>query len=178
MDLEKRPLKPKAKRKRTGGMKKGYKYEPGTNKRKIPVVMENYDKEGNLIGETNLLPAITLQKLSITGILKKREMGLTIPEIADAFKVSTATINRALHDYRASMEAVTDFKAARGNVLADLQRRLLSSVSDLDIQKAPLGTKIVAFCHLYDKERLENDLSTANIANLHDDIAALRKEEE
>jgi hypothetical protein len=173
MGTKEKPIKPK--RKHTGGMKKGFKYPVDrVSKKKIPVVLEQYDDKGNLIGETNLLPAISHPKLSIMGILKKREMGLTIPEIANAFEVSPATINRALHDYRAATGAVEEFKAVRGNVLADLQRRLLNSVTDLDIKKAPLGSKILAFCQLYDKERLENDLSTANIATLHDDIAALR----
>lgn len=166
--------KPIKKRRKTGGVQKGFKYPPGSSPKKIPVVLEGYNEDGSLKGETTLLPAIIHAKLSITGILKKQEMGLTIPEIAKAFDVGTATINRALRDYRAATHAVTDFKAVRGNILADLQRKILSSITDLDIKKAPVGSRILAFCQLYDKERLENDLSTANIATLHDDIAALK----
>ena len=159
-------------KKHGGGWVKGRKRGP--SEKKIPVVLDGYDEDGNKTGEVNLLPVIHKQKISITGILKKQEMGLTLPEIAEAFSVSVATINRALRDYRAAVGAVKEFKAVRGNVLADLQRRILTSISDIDIKKAPFGTKILAFCQLYDKERLENDLSTANIATLHDDIAALK----
>ena len=146
----------------------------GPSEKKIPVVLDSYDDDGNKMGEISLLPVVHRQKVSITGILKKQEMGLTLPEIAEAFSVSVATINRALRDYRTAVGAVKEFKAVRGNVLADLQRRILTSISDIDIKKAPFGTKILAFCQLYDKERLESDLSTANISTLHDDIAALK----
>lgn len=149
---------------------------PGTvNPRKIPIVTDKYDDEGNKIGETNLLPAVIHQKISITDILRKQDSGKTISEIAKDFEVSVATINRALQSYRQAVGAVKEFKQVRGNLFADLQRRILTSITDIDIKKAPFGTKILALCQLYDKERLENDLSTANIATLHDDIAALKK---
>jgi hypothetical protein len=147
----------------------------GLSKSKIPVTLPGYDKDGHKIGEVSLLPVVHHQSISITGILKKQEMGLTLPEIAQAFDVSVATINRALRDYRAAVGVVKEFKGVRGNVLADLQRRILTSITDLDIKKAPFGTKVLAFCQLFDKERLENDQSTANIATLHDDIAALKR---
>ena len=148
--------------------------ERRVSKNKIPVVLTGYDKQGNKIGETNLLPAVIQKTLSINEILKSQENGLTISEIATNFKVSVATINRALRDYREASRAVSDFRQVRGNLFADLQLRILKSITDVDIKKAPFGSKILALCQIYDKERLENDLSTSNIATLHDDIANLK----
>jgi molybdopterin converting factor small subunit len=167
-------LKPKveAKAKPKGHWTKGKKR--GISKDKIPVVFEGYDKKGHLIGDVSLLPVVHQPKLDMDKILKQKEAGLSSVEIADHFKVSVSVVNRALRDYNKAFRQVTAFKTFRGSILADLQRRILTSISDLDIKKANLGTKIHALCQLYEKERLENDLSTANIATLHDDIAALK----
>ncbi len=63
-------------------------------------------------------------------------------------------------------EDTDDFKKHRADIFAHTQFRLLNSVTDEEIQKAPLGTKILAACQLYDKERLEAGKSTGNIAVL------------
>jgi hypothetical protein len=161
-------LKPKPK----GHWPKGKKR--GVSKDKIPVVFKGYDDNGHLIGDVSLLPVVHQPKLDMDKVLKQKEAGLSSAEIAEHFKVSVSVINRALRDYNKAFHQVTAFKTFRGSILADLQRRILTSISDLDIKKASFGTKVLALCQLYDKERLENDLSTANIATLHDDIAALK----
>jgi hypothetical protein len=51
---------------------------------------------------------------------------------------------------------------------------ILSSIDLKSIQKASMAARVLAFSILYDKERLERDLSTANVATLHDDIANLK----
>jgi hypothetical protein len=45
-----------------------------------------------------------------------------------------------------------------------MQSKLLSSITDAEIKKAPVGSRILAVAQLYDKERLERSLSTSNLA--------------
>jgi len=45
-----------------------------------------------------------------------------------------------------------------------LQHRLLSSITDDDIKKTPVGSRVLAAAQIYDKERLETDKSTQNQA--------------
>lgn len=62
----------------------------------------------------------------------------------------------------------------RKDILANLQLKLLKELDDEKI-KAMSGQQIVTSAAiLYDKERLERDLSTSNTALIHEDIAALR----
>jgi len=138
------------------------------------IVPEGYSSKGKKDNETNLLPAVTHSIADITSILKYQEAGHTFVEIAKHFKISESTVVRILKEYKQAIRGIEGFKTYRGDLLADMQRRILNSISDLDIKRAPFGVKILALCHLYDKERLENDLSTANVATLHDDIASLK----
>jgi len=69
----------------------------------------------------------------------------------------------------------------RADILAHTQLRLLKQLDDDRLKKAPAGTLVLAACQLYDKERLERGMSTANLASLTSDIAAIkakRKENE
>ncbi len=62
----------------------------------------------------------------------------------------------------------------RADILANIQLKLLSHLDNDRLQKAPAGSLVLAACQLYDKERLERGMSTANLAAIHADIAALR----
>lgn len=66
------------------------------------------------------------------------------------------------------------FQDNRADILANIQMKLLSHLDDDRLKKAPAGSLVLAACQLYDKERLERGMSTANLATIHADIAALR----
>ena len=66
------------------------------------------------------------------------------------------------------------FKRYRADIFSELQRRLLGSIADDDIKKAPMGSRVLAAAQIYDKERLERNLSTSNTASIRADIAALK----
>jgi hypothetical protein len=87
------------------------------------------------------------------------------------FKTS---VHAALKKYGLITERVKVFRKHRANILSELQETILNSIDLEDIETATLPARVLAFCKLYDKERLERDLSTANVATLHDDIASLK----
>lgn len=99
---------------------------------------------------------------------------LTSREIGKLANADHSTVVRTLQRYKIERQDVEDFKSHRGDIFAGLQHRLLASCTDADIQKAPLGSRILAAAQLYDKERLERNQSTANVATLHADIAAIK----
>jgi len=68
-----------------------------------------------------------------------------------------------------------DYKSHRADIFAGIQHKILASVSDEDIKKASLFQKAGVVGLLYDKERLERDMSTANIASFTADIAAYKR---
>ncbi len=61
----------------------------------------------------------------------------------------------------------TAFKENRADLLSIQQDRLINSLTDADIQKSSAYQKVGMFSLLYDKERLERDKSTSNIANVY-----------
>ena len=63
----------------------------------------------------------------------------------------------------------------RADILAHIQMKLLSELDDDRLKKAPAGSLVLAACQLYDKERLERGMSTANLASLTADIASVKR---
>jgi hypothetical protein len=63
------------------------------------------------------------------------------------------------------------------DILAGIQDRVLLSITDEDIKRASLLQRTTAVAQLYDKERLELDLSTANVS-IHQDILDMREMDE
>jgi hypothetical protein len=98
----------------------------------------------------------------------------TPPEIADTLGISNQAVHQCLKRYGIEVNHTQTYKEHRADVLAGMQAKLLSYVDDEKIQKAPMGSIVLAACQLYDKERLERDLSTSNTASVFGDIAALK----
>ena len=121
-----------------------------------------------------VLPVLTRYKIDVPKAVELRKHGLTYQEIATYFGCTRTSVHAALKKYGLITERVKVFRKHRANVLSELQEVILRSISIKDIQKASMPARVLAFCQLYDKERLERDLSTANVATLHDDIANLK----
>lgn len=102
---------------------------------------------------------------------------LSTREIGTLCDCSHPTVIRTLSRYHIEREALEDFKRNRADVFAGLQHRLISSCTDEDILKTPMGSRILAACQLYDKERLEQGKSTGNIAVLIDQIRQIKASE-
>lgn len=74
----------------------------------------------------------------------------------------------ALADYQQG--EVRQFVRDRADFLAEMQYRILSTIDNEEIKRAPFGTKIVSMGILFDKERLERGQTTEIIS--YDDIRA------
>lgn len=105
---------------------------------------------------------------------KAEHPDLTTREIGAIAECSHVSVINTLRRYGIEREHVDNFKRTRADILAGLQEKILNSLTDEDIQKAPMGSRVLAACQLFDKERLERDLSTSNVASVHADIAAIK----
>lgn len=106
--------------------------------------------------------------------LELREEGVSQAEIARQVDCSVTKVKSMFVKYDKALHKVLSYKGHRADILADLQRRILLSISDLDIKQSTMVARVQALCNLYDKERVERNLSTANIVTIHDDVAAIR----
>ncbi len=94
-------------------------------------------------------------KVPVTRLLELRNAGLTMQEIADLCKCSPANVSARLRAVKADFKGLSVFKDKRPDILALLQQKLLYSLSDKDIKRMPGGSRVLAMCQLYDKERIE-----------------------
>lgn len=99
---------------------------------------------------------------------------LTTREVAKICDTDHSYVVQVMQRYNITSNIVDDYKVNRADIFAGLQHRLVSSITDAEIKKAAIGTRILAACQMYDKERLERGMSTSNLLSVHGDIAALR----
>jgi len=67
------------------------------------------------------------------------------------------------------------YKDHRADILAGLQAKILSHLDDDRLSKASAYQLVGSAGLLYDKERLERGMSTANLASLTADIASMKR---
>jgi hypothetical protein len=94
------------------------------------------------------------------------ERGYNASQIAKALKCSPNTILYHLNNIGIDKELDKHFVKNRVEVLQNVQRRLLTSIDPEEIKKTPVGSRVLAFAQLYDKERLETGQTTSNQALL------------
>ena len=92
--------------------------------------------------------------------------GLSTREIGALADCSHVNVINTLRVYGVDKGQMEEYKNHRADILAGLQGRLLASVTDEDVKKSPLGSRVLAACQLYDKERLERGESTVNLSQL------------
>ena len=109
----------------------------------------------------------------IAKLIELRKKGLTHKEIGKIVGITRENVTRRLCDV--DIPGIETFKRNRADVFAYHQEKLLNSITQSDIKKAPMRDKIVAAGILYDKERLERDLSTQNVMSIVADLEAVRK---
>lgn len=102
----------------------------------------------------------------------QRQPSLSAAAIARKCGVDRTYAFRVLTTYGLVKEKVEDFKASRADILAGLQARLLSGISDSEIKKMAVSSRILAACQLYDKERIERGQASEHVSIL---IQALRE---
>ena len=114
------------------------------------------------------------ETIPIESILEYRTKGLTYEEIGNLLGCTKVNIHYRLKPYMDEINGLADYKKHRADVIAIKGRKILNSLTDEDIQKAPAGQRVMMYGILYDKERLERGESTHNIASIHTDIQALK----
>ena len=91
----------------------------------------------------------------------------TQAEIAEQMGVTRVAIAKAMAKCSPSLLAKRDlnaYKRDRANILAELQQTLMRYVTPKKIESASLSQIITCMAILYDKERLERNNSTENVA--------------
>lgn len=115
--------------------------------------------------ETIEQPVIRINNTSnkfipIESMIEYADKGLSYPEVATLVGCTPENVCQRFKAIGYTPERLKAFKKSRADILAHLQSTIINSISDAEIEKAPLGTKTLAFCQLYDKERLERGQST------------------
>ena len=88
---------------------------------------------------------------------------LSYAEIARMQDVSPQAIHQKIKDL-IPQEELKDFKEHRADILSGMQLKIISSIDNETLNKAPLASRATAFGIFYDKERLERGLSTSNVS--------------
>lgn len=98
--------------------------------------------------------------------------GLSQPEIAKVLDMSRVNVNVNLKKY--GIATLDTFRQEEGSIIAYYRRKILSSITDAEIQKADIQRKIWCYGVLYDKGRLQEGKSTDNISinSIHQHINA------
>lgn len=99
---------------------------------------------------------------------------LSYKEIAAIQKVSPQAIHQKIKNLLPPAETET-FKNHRADILAGMQAKLLRELDDERLQKASAYQLVGSFGLLYDKERLERGMSTANFSSITADIAEIKR---
>jgi len=94
-------------------------------------------------------------KVLISRLIQLRDAGLSHQEIGDMCNCSASNVSARLRAVKADFKGLAVFKDKRADILAVLQQKMLYSLSHKDIKKMPGGSRVLAMCQLYDKERIE-----------------------
>jgi hypothetical protein len=105
---------------------------------------------------------------------KKEHPNLTTREVAAICDTDHTHVLATYKRYGIDSTHVDQYKRHRADLLAGLQDKLLASITNEDIQKAPMGSRVLAAAQLYDKERLELDKSTSNVGVMVDLIKRIQ----
>ena len=110
-------------------------------------------------------------------MLDLKARGLTYQEIGDLCGgLSRQAVHRRIGGHFTDEEKLLHYKNNRADLLAATQERILSSIDDETISKANLQSKALAYGVLFDKERLERNLSTSNLSE-HISVKSMSIEE-
>ena len=115
--------------------------------------------------------------IPIESIIEYYRKGLSKTDIAKVLGCHHSNISNRLKPYLDEIETLDVYKAHRADVIALKGKEILKNITPDKIEKASAYQLTGMYSILYDKERLERGESTANIANIHGDIAAIKAQE-
>lgn len=100
---------------------------------------------------------------------------LSQQDIANITGLERSTISKFITKHNITKDEIDEFKKHEADLLTSLRFRLYKSITDADIEKSPMGSRILAYCQIYDKYRLETGQSTDNQSILVSAISDLRR---
>ena len=109
---------------------------------------------------------------------KQEHPNLTTREIAKIADTDHVHVIRTLRRYGIEREHVEQYKRHRADILAGIQSDAVGvyfGLSAEDKRKMMMRRGLIDMGIAYDKERLERDLSTANVVNVIADIEEIRR---
>lgn len=106
-------------------------------------------------------------------LIALKQAGKSYREIEAITGIHKDVVNRRIR-YLLPDEDTKTYINNRADIFAKMQQNILQSIDDADIKKAPFGSRILAACQIYDKERTERGLTNSISAVIHSDIEALR----
>lgn len=114
------------------------------------------------------VPEKRAKNTPITNLLDQvsRNPNLTTRELGKLNGIDHSAVVRLFQRHGIERERTEEYKGNRADFLAGLQEKIVSRITDEDIQKASLRDKVIAAATLYDKERLERGQSTVNLAGV------------
>ena len=123
------------------------------------------------------LPALSHSEIDLNKAISLRAEGMSCRAIAEVYNVKEYTVAKALSRYSKAIREIDAFRNKRADIFASIQAELLRSIDLKLIKKASLQQRVLAAAVLYDKERLEQDKSTANIKSLHITVHDIKQAE-
>ena len=110
-------------------------------------------------------------------MLKLIRAGALITDIVKITGSTEDTIRALKKQYDLSFQRTLAWRESKVDLLEDLQRRLITGVSEADIQAATMNQKVGSFQVLLTAQRLLEEKSTDNIAHLHASVHDIKQAE-
>jgi hypothetical protein len=105
-------------------------------------------KRGEMLNAENITPT----KAEIVKIKTNNPLA-TNQSIADQVDCDPSYVSQVLQTYGLTREMISTYQKNRVSILRGLQAKILSNITDEDIQKASLQQKVTAVGIIHDKER-------------------------
>lgn len=115
-------------------------------------------------------------KTDLAKAIELRSKGLTLQDIGNHFGVTKQSIHELFKRHVPYLEVVKEIRNSRADLLTAKGVELLLSLTPDEIKRMPPGSRATAFGIFYDKERLEMEKSTENIAVLTSTLKGIDRE--
>jgi hypothetical protein len=102
-----------------------------------------------------------------------RKAGYSYQQIGDAAGCTKQAIWLRLNGFEKEQAELADYKEHEADVLVGLRARIVKELDTDAIQKMAPRDRVMAYGILYDKSRLQDGLSTANLS-VHNDLEAIK----
>ena len=132
---------------------------------------DNIDHNPDNLPDLPKHKGITLEDIIHCVVVKK----LSYKETAKMLDCSASNVKQWVKRYDIKPGYLDKYKETRADILAYHQGEILKGLTPDKIKSARLTEISTAYGTLYDKERLERDLSTANVVSIVADLEAVRK---